>query len=182
MKTKSITLIYKLTQTEVISPGAKEVERKEKWIDELQKTVPADYEPLLMKVTYEVFNPEVEKLRKFFHIAVLFYAIQNQDMYEGQPDSQTLKLYREEILDELLGYDIKTVNKVIHTRKSSADFKTVQAWVNFLKIVEEKLFEDAGYHFPDSKEFWALTEKYGYSQARDISIQQLQAKIRPSTV
>ena len=106
-----------------------------------------------------------------------YYAIQNMDMLKGEPDTETLKKYREEILDEALGYDFRTVNKIIRKRKSTKDFKTVQAWNTFLQTLEETLFDSAGYSFPDSEAFWDLTKKHGYEQAKKIVIGQLQTNL-----
>lgn len=178
MRTSRITLFYSLTQNEVIPPATVEIERKDNWIKEIQKTIEADWKPLIIKVVYEMFNPEIERQRRFFEGAcVSYYAIQNMDMLTGAPDTETLKKYREEILDEMLGYDYKTVNKIIRKRKSTKDFKTVQVWNTFLQTLEETIFNHAGYEFPDSKNFWEITKKYGYEQAKRIVIEQLQARL-----
>lgn len=179
MKTKRITLFWKLTQTEKVPPPAVEIARKENWLTELQGTVEADYKPLIVRVTYELFNPEIEDMTKFFNgVCVLYFAIQNMDMFEGVPSSDTLKQYREEILDEMLGYDFQTVNKTVHSRKSTTDFKTVQAYNTFLNELQEEMFDSHGYIFPDSKEFWELTKVHGYDQARSIAIKNLQSKMK----
>lgn len=179
MKTKSVTLFYKLTQKEIIPPPQKELARKDEWLKSVQNMVEADYEPLIIKVVYEMYNPEVIKQQRFFNgTCVKYYAIQNMDMIEGTPDSKTMERYREEMLDEMLGYDFKTVNKVLRKRKSTSDFKTVQAWNTFLQTLEETLFENAGFDFPNSKEFWELAERYGYDSAEEIVIKKLQDKIK----
>lgn len=178
-KTKSITLAYKLTQTEIIPPSPLEVARKDEWIKSLQQTVEAPYKPLVIKVAYTVFNPETEEQRRFFEGAcVEYYAIQNQDMTEGRPSRELIRQYREEILDEMRGYDYKTANKVIRRRKSTTDFKTVQAWHTFLQTLEETLFESAGYEFPDSKHFWELVKAHGHDQAKEIVVKQLQERMK----
>ncbi len=179
MRTSRITLFYQLTQTGIIPPVHVEIERKDNWIKEIQKTIEADWKPRIIKVIYEMFNPEIEKQRRFFEGAVIdYYAIQNSDILKGSPDTETHKKYREEILDEMLGYDFRTVNKIIRKRKSTTDFKTVQKWNTFLQTLEETLFDSAGYIFPDSENFWELTKKYGYDQAKRISIETLQAKLK----
>ena len=94
------------------------------------------------------------------------------------PKSEVLKQYREEILDELLGYDKMLVTRTVRQRKSTTDFKTVQAWNKFIKLLEETLFEQAGYEFPESEEFWKLVKVHGYTEARKISLQQLQNIIK----
>lgn len=175
MRTKSVALYYKLTQTEVVPPAQKDLERKELWIKELQKTVEAEYKALTIKVEYTMYDPEIQKLSRFFNGTIVkYYAIQNSDMFSGEPDNETLKQYREEILDEVLGYDYQTVHKVIRRRKSTADYKTVQAYNNFVKLVEETVFDSAGYEFPNSEEFWALAKEHGYDKAERISIERLQ--------
>lgn len=178
MKTSRITLFYSLTQKEVIPPATVEIERKDNWIKEIQRTIEADWKPLIVKVTYEMFDPAIEKQRRFFEGAVVdYYAIQNSDILKGTPDTETHKKYREEILDEMLGYDFQTVNKIIRKRKSTTDFKTVQKWNTFLQTLEETLFAHAGYEFPDSENFWEVTKKYGYDQAKRIVIEQLQGRL-----
>ena len=179
MKTSRMALFYQLTQTEVLPPSAKEVERKELWIKEVQKTVEADYKPKIIKTTYEIFDPEIDKQRRFFEGACVgYYAIQNMDMTTGTPDIETLKKYREEVLDFMLGYDYHTVNRVIHKRKSTVDFKTVQKWNTFLQTLEETLFDSAGYEFPDSEHFWEMAKAHGYEEAKRIVIEQLQSRLK----
>lgn len=186
MRTKNLTLIYSLTQKEIIPPSPKELERKDKWLKGVQAMVEADYKPLLVKVRYEMFDPEMEQQRKFFEGAcVLYYAVQDLDMLEGEPDNVTLDKYRERLLDALLGYDYKTTNKISrllteskHTRVSTTDFKTVQAWNTFLQTLEETEFDSQGYEFPDSKLFWELVKQHGHDQAREISVKKLQERMK----
>lgn len=157
----------------------REMERKDRWIKDIQRSVEADWKPMLVKVTYELYNPEVEKQVRFFNgTCVKYYAIQNMDLTEGMPDSVTLKKYREEILDEMLGYDVHLINRTVHRRKSTTDFKSVEAWNEFLNTLQETLFDNAGYEFPDSKQFWELAEVHGYEEAERISIENLQKKLR----
>lgn len=177
-KTGKIELIYTLTQTKVQPPSMKETARKDAWIKELQATVEADWKPLLVKVTYAMFNPEIEQLRKFFHTCVKYFAIQNMDMVEGTPDSKTLDKWREELLDELIGYDFQTVNKVIRKRPSTADYKETQPWLTLLNNFEETIFDSHGYEFPDSKVFWESVKVHGYEKAQDIAIKQLQERMK----
>lgn len=177
-KTNKIELIYTLTQTAVQPPSMRETKRKDEWIKTLQATVEADWKPLLVKVAYTVFNPEVEQLRKFFHTCVKYFAIQNMDMTEGMPDSKTLDKYREELLDELIGYDFQTVNKVIRKRPSTAEYKETQPWLTLLKNFEETIFDSHGYEFPDSKAFWESVKVHGYEKAQEIAIKQLQERMK----
>ncbi len=179
MRTKKIVLFYRLTQDKVIPPAARELARKDNWVKEWQKTIEADFKPMTMKVTYEPFNPEIQRMSRFFNgTCVKYYAIQNMDMTEGIPDSNTIKRYREQILDEMLGYDLHLINKTVRRRKSTTDFKSVQAWNNFLSTLEETIFDAGGYTFPDSKEFWELVEKHGHDEAERISIDNLQRLIK----
>lgn len=177
MKTKKVSLFYKVTQSEVISPDTRHIEIKNRWVEEVQKTVPADWQPKIIKVTYEEFDPEIEDQRKFFHICVRWYAIQNEDMVDNVPDWRMIKAYREEILDDMLGYEVQLITRKKRERKSTTDFKTVQAWYKFLKELEETKFESAGYFFPESESFWKLVSVYGYEKANEISIKELQKKI-----
>ena len=178
MRTKSITLFYKATQQEIVNPPIKDLERKERWIQEVQNSVEADYKPITIKVKYELFNPEVLDQIKFFNgTVIMYYAIQNEEMLGKIPDRAMLDDYRELILDEMLGYDLRVIKKTIRKRKSCSDFKTVQAWNNFLKKLEEDMFENSGYDFPDSEEFWELEAEVGYEEAKKISIQNLQNRL-----
>lgn len=176
--TKRVVLMYTVTQSEVIPPPQKERDRLNKFYDQVKRSVKADYEAKYMKVTHEVINPEVENLRSFFHTCVKYYAIQNEGLTEREPTTEEFQQYREEILDELLGYDYQTVNKVIRKRPSTSDYKDTQPWLTLLGEMEETIFAQAGYDFPDSKRFWELTKQYGYTKANDISIKQLQEKLK----
>ena len=162
----------------IIPPPITDIETKDRWLKEVQMTSESDWKPVTIKVTYEIYNPEIENLRRFFHVCVEWYAIQNGDMVDELPKSAVLKQYREEILDELLGYDKMLVTRTVRQRKSTTDFKTVQAWNKFIKLLEETLFEQAGYEFPESEEFWKLVKVHGYTEARKISLQQLQNIIK----
>ena len=179
MRTSRITLFYNITQTEVIPPAVRELERKDRWIKSVQATVEADYKPKIIKTTYELFDPETERQRRFFNgTCVKYYAIQNMDMTVGVPSNEVIKQYREELLDEVLGYDLALVHRTVRRRKSTSDFKTVQAWNKFLGLLEENIFDTAGYEFPDSKEFWDLVKQHGYEEAEQISIERLQTNIK----
>lgn len=179
MSTKSVSLVYNVTTSEVIPPSIRDIEIKERWIRDVQATVEADWKPKAIKVTYEVYDPEVENLRRFFNgTMVKYYAIQDQDMFEGEPSSALLKMYREDLLDELLGYDVRLVNRTVRRRKSTSDYKTIQKWLKFINMAQETVFDSAGYEFPDSKEFWELVKQHGYEQAERISIKRLQKTIK----
>lgn len=178
MKTKSITLYHKITQSEIQDPPLADIARKDAWLKEIQKTIPSDWEYEMIRVTYEIFNPHIQDIQRFFNgTVVMYYCIQNEDMVTGEPSREMLMQYREEMLDELLGYDYKTVNKVIRKRKSTTDLKTVQAWNNLVKLAQETLFENAGYDFPDSEQFWELVKKIGYDQAKVESRKRLQINL-----
>lgn len=179
MKTKAITLYYSITQNEIKQPAQAELARKDEWIKEIQRTIPSDWEFELVKVTYEMFNPHIQDLQRFFNgTVVMYYCIQNEDMFEGDPTREMLEQYREEMLDELVGYDYKTVHKVIRKRKSTTELKTVQAWNNLIKTAQETLFENAGYEFPDSEAFWKLVAELGYDNAKVESMKRLQTNLK----
>ena len=178
MRTKKLTLYYKIEPGRVVPPDVKDTERKEEWIREIQKRTPSVWQPHLIKVTYELFNPEVENQQRFFHTCVLYYAIQDMDMTEGRPDSATLKKYREEMFCGLLGYDERLVNKTIRKRKSTSDFKSVQKWNEFLNELQETAFDNAGYIFPDSEHYWEMVKKYGHKEGKRIALEQLQDKLK----
>ena len=178
MRTHKIAIFYEVTQQAIKPPAIRELERKDRWIKEVQKSVEADWKPLYIKTTYEIHNPDIEKQRKFFNgTCVKYYAIQNENFTSGVLPNEVLKKYRETMLDELLGYDLELVGKTVRRRKSTSDFKSVQAWNKLLNLAEEVLFEPAGFEFPDSKEFWELAKQNGYEQAERIAIQTLQARL-----
>lgn len=178
-KTTRCVLFYSLTPTEVVSPTIRELERKEKWIAQMQKFVEADWKPQIIKVTYELFDPAIEKQQRFFNgTCVKYYVIQNLDLVDRTPTSEEMKLYREQLLDEMLGYDMALVNRVVRKRKSTTDFKSVAAWNKFLNTLEETIFAEAGYEFPDSKEFWDLVKRLGYDDAEKFVIKKLQDLIK----
>ena len=140
--------------------------------------------PIIVKITYEIIDPDVVNQRKFFEGPVVeYYAVQN----EGKPVGwRKLELYRELLLDEALGYDLLLPNGVVRRkRKSTREFKTTTAWHKFLERVKG-LFEQAGYEFPDSDEFNELVKEYkeaGYSwekareKARETIIKKLYEKV-----
>lgn len=178
MRTKKIIITYSITPTEVLSPSSVELARKDAWIKDIQSEIPAEWEPVIVRVTYEMFNPEIEKQRKFFEGACIpYYAIQDMDMTVGLPDSDTIKKYREDILDEMLGYNYQGVQKIHRKRKSTTDFKSVQKWNTFLQTLEETIFDNAGYEFPDSKLFWDMVKEHGYDNAKQIAIDSLQTRL-----
>lgn len=179
MITKKLTLFYSLTQDKVIPPPSADIQRKDDWIKAIQATCEADFKPELVRVTYEIYNPEIHDQMRFFNGTVIpYYVIQNDDILEGTPDRERLDMYREELLDELLGYDYKTVNKTIRMRKSTTELRTVQAWNNLLQLCEETLFATAGFTFPDTKEFWELVDIIGYDNAKEESIKRLQSNLK----
>lgn len=178
MRTSKVSIFYQITQTQVIPPAIREMERKDRWIKEAQKTVEADYKPKYIKVSYEIHDPDIERQRKFFNgTCVKYYTIQNENMVTGLPSNDLLKKYRETMLDELLGYDLVLVGKTVRRRKSTSDFKSVQAWNKLLNLAEETLFDSAGFEFPDSEVFWELVKAHGYEQAERISIERLQTNL-----
>lgn len=179
MRTKEINLIYKVTQTSVIPPSHTELDRKERWIESIQKTVKSEWEYQLIKVKYAFHNPEVDDMLSFFNgTVVLYYAIQNEDMITGTPHSSVLKNYREKILDEMLGYDVRLAKLVQRKRASMTEFKEVQQLFTFINMVKEELFDPSGYEFPDSEEYWKLVEKHGHVEAKRISIELLQKSLK----
>lgn len=170
--------MYKLTQEAITPPPTKDLERKDEWLKGIQKSIEAPWKPEIVKVVYTRFNPEVERLRKFFHTCVKYYAIQNLELTDREETSKEFEQYREEILDELLGYDYQAVHKVLRKRKSTADFKEVQAWLNLIETLKETLFDAAGYEFPVSEEFWEKVKELGYEQAQALFIKNLQKKMK----
>ena len=180
MKTKSMTLYYQVTKDKIEPASVESLERKNQWIREMQKEVPSEWDPIILKITYRISNREVERLRKFFNGPVVeYWIIQATELYDGRPDSQTKKRARETLLYQALGYEVELMDgKKERARKSTADFTDTQEWNDFLQTLQETEFEPNGYEFPDSKEFWELCEKHGYTKAHEISVTQLQKRLQ----
>jgi hypothetical protein len=117
-------------------------------------------------------------MMRFFNGPVVeYYAIQNQDITKGEISPELKKRTRETILSDALGYDIQLLNRKERRRKSTSDFRSTQEWNDFLQTVEETIFDSAGYEFPKSKDFWELSDKHGYEEAKRIAREQLQTRI-----
>lgn len=179
MRTAKIVLFYNVTQKEIVPPALKELQRKEEWLKAVQSSVEAEWKPKIVRCTYEMFDPEVQNQMRFFNgTCIDYFAIQDMDLLDREPSSDETKKYREEILDEMLGYDFQAAHRLIRKRESTADFKTVQKWNTFLNTLEETIFDAHGYEFPDSKRFWELEKENGYDKAKSISIKQLQERLK----
>lgn len=179
-RTKQIKIYYQLTQSEIIPPSPEATERKNEWIRGLQKTVEADYKPLIIEVTYRLKNREVERLRKFFEGPVVeYWLIQHSEHLDGRPENAMLKRARNTLLYNALGYEVELLDGTKHKeRTSTTDFTDTQEWTDFLETLRETEFEPNGYEMPDSKLFWELAEKHSYDQAREVVIKQLQDRMR----
>ncbi len=175
MITKKISLYYSLTQTEVVPPAHENIESKDDWIKAVQQTVESPGKPAMIKVTYEVVDYEIERLKKFFEGPIVaYYAYQNENLTAGKVSPTTLAMYRETLLDEALGYDIQLKNRMVRRRKSTSDLRTTQRWNDLLAKIKEDLFDPSGYHFPVSEDFWELAKIHGYGKAKEVAIAQLQ--------
>lgn len=179
MKTKKITLYYSVSTRAVTPPGPGELQRKEQWIRELQASVEADWKPKMIRVTYELYNPEVDQQRKFLNGPVIeYWIIQSQEIMQGDVTPGVKKKGRETLLDKALGYDVELIDRTARRRKSTSDFLETQQWHDFLEMLRETEFEPNGYEFPNSEDFWKMAEAYGYEKAKAVSIEQLQARMR----
>lgn len=175
--TKKISLFYILNGNEIAPPDPQALRRKDEWIKHLQSTIYGKSHRIV-RVTYEVFNPEVEQMRKFFNGPVVeYFAIQSADILSGEVSRFTRDKYRETILSDLLGYDVELVGRRERRRKSSGDFENTQQWHDFLESLRETKFDPEGYEFPDSEKFWEIAEKHGYDQAKRIAIEELQKRL-----
>lgn len=178
MRTKKITLYYTVTQKDIIGPNDGVMKRKEDWIKQIQKSVEADWKPKRIKVTYEMYNPEVDDQRNFFNGPVVeYWVIQKGDILDRRPTSNEIKKGRETLLSEALGYKVELWDKTEIRRKSSSEFTEVQEWNDFLEELRETEFEPNGYEFPKSEDFWKLADKIGYDKAKEASIEKLQERI-----
>lgn len=179
MSKKEIKLYYELTQDKITPPSKEALERKDKWIEDKQRQVEAEWKPKKIEVKYREINREVDKMRKFFNGAVVVYwAIQQADMVDELPTKEHIERARETLLTEALGYEVELWDRTETRRKSTSDFIEEQEWYDFLETLSETEFEPNGYEFPDSKKFWDLAEKVGYTKAKEVSIEKLQNKIR----
>ncbi len=179
MKTKKISLFYQLTDKEIFPPPAASVARKDAWIKELQRSMPNPGEHRTVKVTYEMFNPEVEAVRKFFNGPVVdYYAIQSCEVYEGDVPREMHNRVRETLLSDVLGYEVRLLDRTERRRKSTADFIDTQQWTDFLEGMRETVFEPNGYEMPNSEVFWELAKKHDVAEARAVCIRQLQTKLK----
>lgn len=180
MQTKKITLYYSLTPTKIYSPGPGELERKEQWLREIQSTVPAEWNPITVRVTYQIYNPETEQQRKFFEGPVVeYWLIQGSEIFEEEELTTTLKRKaRETLLMQVLGYNVETMTGSERRRKSTTDFTETQQWHDFLETLRETEFDPQGYRFPDSEEFWKMEAAYGYEKAKTMAIEKLKEWIK----
>lgn len=172
MNTKKITLYYGVTPKELIPPNAIDIERKNKWVEQVQYTVPSEWEPKTIKVTYELVNPEVDQQRKFFNGPVVrYWFLQSQ---EREMTPKLKKQARTTLLDQVLGYDVELLDgSKTRERKSTKDFTDTQQWHNFLETLRETEFEPNGYEFPNSEDFNRLSKIYGHAKAEQISVEQM---------
>ena len=179
MKTKKIVLFYSVTNKEVIPPKKTALDRKDDWLNTLMKTIEAEWKPRIVRVTYEIFNPEVEQQRKFFNGPVVeYFGVQHEDKYDGELSNDQKKRVRETLLDWGLGFDVELVDRVVRRRKSTGDFIETQQWNDLLENLREGIFEEHGYEFPKSEDFWKLSRQYGYDKAKKIAIENLQKRMR----
>lgn len=175
-----MTLWYTLEIDGTITPPNDSViARKEAWLKDLSHRACGERKALKIANEYRLSNPEVEDIRKFFNGPVVeYYAIQNDSLIEGELDSARKKKYREQMLDEILGFDVELIDRTKRDRKSTGDFIETQQWNDMLAEMKESLFDPSGYEMPNSKDFWELVKQVGYNQAHDIKIKQLQKNVK----
>ena len=130
-------------------------------------------------VEYRVVNPEVERQRKFFNGPVVeYFAIQNDNLLEGELANDRKRRYREQLLDQVLGFDIELIDRTIRSRKSTSDYTRTQQWHDFLEELKETVFDANGYEMPDSTDFWELAKRVGYDQAKGVAITKLRERLK----
>jgi len=178
MITKKISLFYEVTNKEIVPPGQGAIDKKDAWIKEIQRSVEAEWKPRVIKVTYELFNPETEQQRKFFEGAVVdYWLIQSQEDIHIEITPGMHKKARETLLDNILGFNVSLMNRVVRRRRSTTDFIDTQKWHEFLETLKETEFDPNGYEFPDSKYFNGLADKYGYEKAKGVALDELRKKL-----
>lgn len=172
-------MYYKLTKKEIIPQSEESVVRKDAWIKEVQRTAKSDWEPTIVRVTYEIHNPEVERQRRFFEGPVLdYFAIQNSEIMSGEVPPDLRERYREEVLSDALGYDVKLLHGVARRRRSTTTLTSTQKWHDFIELLRETIFDSNGYEMPDSEAFWALAKQYSVDDARRMAREQLQRRLQ----
>lgn len=172
-------MYYTLQPDKVVPPSPEALNRKDDWVAAVQREVPSEWEPIMIKVNYKIVNKEIEKIRKFFEGPVVeYWIVQKNEMMEGRPDSLTRKRARETLLWSALGYEVELIGSKVRSRKSTTDFTDTQEWHDFLETLRETEFEPNGYEFPKSEDFWKLAEKVGYDQAKEVNIDQLQKRMQ----
>lgn len=177
MRTKKITLFYHVSPSKIITPEQKAIDRKDEWVKEIQRGIKKNSSRKI-KLTYELFNPEVDNMRRFFNGPVIdYYTIQNAEILKGLPERLIHDRYRETLLSSILGYEVQLIDRTEKRRKSTSDFDNTQQWHDFLERLRETEFEPHGYEMPDSEAFWDLEKEHGYEQAQRISIEALQKRI-----
>jgi len=172
-------LFYTLTREDIWPPYPSDLKRKEDWVKAVQQEIAKPGETRLIKVKYEMHNPEIDRIMKFFNGPVIeYFVIQSTDMVEGRPEPAVLDQYREMLLLDALGYDTNLPDgRVIRQRKSTATFQSVQRWCNFLEEIKEIYFEPNGYEMPDSDEYHILEDGFGKDRATEICIERIQKKL-----
>ena len=179
MRTKSINLYYNLTPTKIIAPSSEAKERKEEWIKQIQRTIPSEWQPVTLKVTYKIHNREVERQRKFFNGPVVeYWVIQATERTEGRPSRTEIARARETLLYDALGYEVELMEGLVRKRKSTSTFTDTQEWNDLLETLREIEFEPNGYEMPNSERFWELAKEMGYEQAKGHIIDKLQERLR----
>jgi len=154
------------------------MERKEQWLRILQAERETEFDSVMVRVTYQIYNPETEQQRKFFNGPVVeYWIIQTQENADKEVTPHMKKVGRETLLDRVLGYDVELTDRTTRRRKSTTDFTETQEWHKFLETLKETEFDSNGFEFPDSEEFWKLERAYGYARAQDIAIEQLRARL-----
>ena len=178
MKNKKISLFYEINKKQIIPPKPEILERKEEWIKEVQQELP-EKGRCVVRLTYEIYNAEIKRQLAFFNGPVMqYYVIQSTDSLDTLPERAEIARWREQLLDDSLGYDLPLINRTVRRRKSTADFKTTQKWHDFLERLREDHFEAQGYEFPVSDEFLEMESKHGTEKAQAIMISQLQDRLR----
>lgn len=178
MRTRKIKLYYQLTPSKIFTPSPEAMARKDAWVKDIQRTIPADKDFKTIEVQYRLFDPHVEQQRKFFNGPCIdYWVIQSQQILSGSISRLMHNQARETLLSSVLGYNVRLINRVERRRKSTADFTETQEWNDFLETLRETEFEPQGYEIPDSEVFWELQKKYGYERACGMSIEQLRERL-----
>lgn len=129
--------------------------------------------------TLKVKEGELENMQRFFRGAVVpYYMRQSRDLWDDEIPAGLAEECTIEIKKQVgfLRYD--HTGHITDEVNSMTTFERVKDLVEFLNTIEEVVFNDQGYIFPDSKHFKELVKLKGREAASRQAIQELRQKVK----